>query len=53
MKKVDIYSSAGTTDESSTNADILQASQPIAKSPCNLKKTVEVVKKVVNIKSLQ
>lgn len=31
MKKVDIYSSAGTTDESSTNADILQASQPIAK----------------------
>ena len=27
--------------------------QTIAKSPCNLKKTVEVVKKVVNIKSLQ
>lgn len=31
MKKADISSSAGTKVESSTNADILQASQPIAK----------------------
>ena len=52
MLLVGFAKSIGYAANNEQKADEMHVSPAIAKSPCNLK-TVEVVKKVVNIKSLQ
>jgi len=45
MEKVEKSSSAGTENDSSTNVQDSQVCQPIAKSPCNLKKLLRQLRK--------